>query len=166
MAAYIPVGAASAGREQEKAVDDMLTEKFFQTYGDVDCLSAMEVAALLHADAESRKGDRGVVADNVIYQSTKKYDDEFSLLSQPEERMAEIQDLKETLQGMVFYHPDDPEAELRLTNPEISLLINLIPEEYDEVKVFVPSLLKRKFSQQNIEEIVRVLVRKVDALTQ
>ena len=166
MTSYVPVGAATDGRDPEKSVDNILSEDFLQTYDHVDCLSMMEVAAYMHADVEKRKGERGPIGDNIIFQKTKEYVDKFCAISQPEERLTEIQDLKETLRRMVFYHPDDPEQELRLSNPEISMLINILPDDYDSAKTLIPSLHKRKFSQQNVEEILKVLEKKVDALAQ
>ena len=160
MASYTTVGRALEPQKPELSVDDMLSEEFGQEYGKRECLSTAEALALLLKDQQNKRGERSSgLIESEVFTKTLEYVKAVNVYPNPEERQSELEGIKTTLQSMEFPQDDLDAPPLRLTNPEIAMLCNLLPRDYDEAVTLVPSLVanNNRFSKSDIEEIIRFL---------
>ncbi|RHY86739.1 hypothetical protein DYB37_005120 [Aphanomyces astaci] len=142
--------------DTEDAAELNLGEDFQQE----TCLSNAEVAVILEKQKSDYESSEKPLTS--VFQKTYSYVQRFSGTKDPVANQASVTELREALITYEFTResPDDPTqaVEVRLEEFEIACLSNLNPEESEEAMALIPSMNK-KFSEDDIEEILQIIAR-------
>eukprot|EP00924_Labyrinthula_sp_SR-Ha-C_P015946 maker-scaffold_4-snap-gene-14.2-mRNA-1 protein AED:0.12 eAED:0.12 QI:84/1/1/1/1/1/2/140/142 len=132
--------------------EDSSELRFNEALNDATFLSNAEVAVILGKDK-----DEGEV-ENEVYQKTLAHCQRFSGFMASELNISNISALQGELQNKMFedFKPDGTIESKQLHNFEVTALMNLDPEDYDEAVALIPSMQKR-FSEDQIEELLQIL---------